>query len=267
MRSSRMKGCNLLCLQWLHSDAANSRIFGMPLRKVQNACLASRAFRLISCAVGASLCLFAISQQAGYAQVSGESPAERNVTTDRLLHVNWKDPEILAFVSQQTQAPRQALQPEGIADLTKLKLPVLAFDRPPSVVVMSFAVTGKRAERKRTWVTDPENPVWYTLIDEYEGINITIDADLRIQQDLADDVKVYTPPQGLTMESNITVIDREVEEGMEGLIAEYSIHKFPAIPYRVTIECTALTRHICSDRAAILADSKKLRIISARPPN
>jgi hypothetical protein len=53
---------------------------------------------------------------------------------------------------------------------------------------------------------------------------------------------------------------------MEGAIAEYTVYKFPQIPYKVTIECTQRNKAMCRDVATIAKDRDLLKIISARPP-
>lgn len=180
------------------------------------------------------------------------------------MKVDWKSPEIQKFIRERATNPPQSLGPDDEAKLSKLKLPVLAFDRPPGIVARAFGVARMPA-RKRQLVTDPDNPNWYTIIDTFGDVTISVDGDLRIQQQLPADTKIYTPPPGLSTEPDVNVIDRKVEEGMEGLIAEYIVHKFPDIPYRITIECSPQNKQHCADVKSILRDRTSLRIISARP--
>jgi hypothetical protein len=181
------------------------------------------------------------------------------------LKVNWSDPEIAKFMRERTTRPPQSVSAQDEAALSRLKLPVIAFDRPPGVVGRAFGLEAA-PKLQRELVTDPDNPVWYTIVDRYGDLVVTIDADLRVQRDLPADTKIYTPPPGAAAEPQIDVIDGNVEEGMEGLVAEYSVRKFPDIPYRVTIECAPSTRQLCTDKAALLRDREALQIISARPP-
>ncbi|MDX2259912.1 MAG: hypothetical protein NW205_13485 [Hyphomicrobiaceae bacterium] len=181
------------------------------------------------------------------------------------LEVDWSDPEIAKFLRERTTRPPQSVSAEDQAALSRLRLPVIAFDRPPGVVGRAFGVEAA-PKLQRELVTDPDNPVWYTIVDRYGDLVITVDADLRIQRDLPADTKIYTPPPSAAAEPQIDVIDANVEEGMEGLVAEYSVRKFPDIPYRVTIECTTATKQLCTDKAALLRDREALQIISARPP-
>lgn len=182
-----------------------------------------------------------------------------------MMDVNWNDPAIKNFVRDRRTNPPQSVGPEDEAKLSKLKLPVIAFDRPPGVVSRAFGAETLPA-RQRQVVMDPDNPVWYTIVDTYGDLTVVIDADLRIQQKLPADTKVFTPPQGISAEPEISSIDRSVEEGMEGLIAEYTVLKFPDIPYHVTIECSPARKQQCADKDAILRDRQSLQIISARPP-
>ncbi len=189
----------------------------------------------------------------------GKSPASQQIG------VNWSDPEIASFVKDRGSRTLQSLTPEDEAVLSRLKLPVIAFDRPPGVVNRGFSADAL-PPRKRQIVSDPDNPVWYTIVDTYGDVTVTIDADLRVQRELSADTKIYTPPQGAAVEPDVNVIDSNVEEGMEGIVAEYSLKKFGEIPYRVTIECTPATKQLCADKAGILKDREGLQIISARPP-
>ncbi len=183
----------------------------------------------------------------------------------KLMSVDWQDPEISSFVQERASSPPLSVGPEDEATLSQLKLPVLAFDRPPGVVERAFGLQA-RPQLKRDIVTDPDNPVWYTVVDSYNDITITVEADLRIQQHLPEDTAIYTPPESETQEPNIDIVDGDVEEGMEGLIAEYTVLKFPNIPYKVTIECSPETKKHCVDGDQILKDRAQLKVISARPP-
>ena len=183
----------------------------------------------------------------------------------KVMKVDWNNLEIQTFFRELTTNPPRSLTPEDQVKLSKLKLPVIAFDRPPGVIDRAFGVE-RAPKRKRQLVTDPDDPTWYTIVDTYGDLAITVDGDLRIQQELPADTKIYTPPPGLAAEPSINVVDSEIEEGMEGLIAEYTVRKFPNIPYQVTIECAPAARQHCVDSLALQRDRKTLRIISARPP-
>ncbi len=182
-----------------------------------------------------------------------------------VMRVDWQDAEVRKFLAESAASPRFAISAEDESKLAKLKLPVLAFGRPPGLVGRAFGVE-RAPQRKRTLVTDPENPNWYTIVDEYGDVTISVDGDLRVQQELPASVKIYTPPPSLTAEPEINVIESKVGEGMEGLLAEYTVRKFPDIPYRITIECAGPTKQHCADKEALLRDRSSLEIISARPP-
>ncbi len=196
-------------------------------------------------------------------QAEAGAPQARN--TPMILAVDWNDPEIRNFIRDRTVRPPQSVSVEDEGVFSKLQLPVLAFDRLPGVINRAFAPQAL-PQRQRHIVTDPDNPVWYTIVDDYDGVTVTIDGDLRVQKVLPADTKIYKPPQGVGVEPEISVIDSRVEEGMEGLIAEYTVRKFPRIPYRVTIECSPATKQFCADKDALLRDREALQVISARPP-
>ncbi|KUO59556.1 MAG: hypothetical protein APF80_03440 [Alphaproteobacteria bacterium BRH_c36] len=198
------------------------------------------------------------------APVGAQSPAGSKAAPG-MMDVNWNDPAIKSFVRDRQTNPPQSVGPEDEAKLSRLKLPVIAFDRPPGVVSRAFGAEALPA-RQRQVVMDPDNPVWYTIVDTYGDLTVVIDADLRIQQQLPAGTQVFTPPQGIAAEPHVSTVDRGVEEGMEGLIAEYTVLKFPDIPYRVTVECSPARKQHCTDEDAILRDRESLTIISARPP-
>ena len=181
------------------------------------------------------------------------------------MKVDWLSEEVQDFVQRRATNPPRSLGVGDASKLSHLKLPVVAFDRPPGIVARAFGVE-KRPERKRTIVTDRDNPHWYTIIDTYGDLTVVVEADLRIQQRLPADTKIYTPPAGLSAAPEVSLIESRIDEGMEGLTAEYTMYKFPDIPYRVTIECSKANKHHCADVKAIQRDRSALRIISARPP-
>jgi hypothetical protein len=182
-----------------------------------------------------------------------------------LFSVDWGNSEIKSFVKDRMDNPRPSVLPQDEARLSRLQLPVLGFERAPSTVANSFAV-GPVPEAKRTLVMDDKNPVWYQLIERYGDVTITIDADLRLQEDLPAGAQVYgrTPVVGEPVQ--VSILDGTTEAGMEGAIAEFVVYKYPNIPYRVTIECAKRSRDVCRDPNAIAKDSEFLKLLSARPP-
>ncbi len=186
-------------------------------------------------------------------------------TPPKVMKVDWNNLEIQAFFDELETNPPRSLTSEDQVKLSKLKIPVIAFDRPPGIIDRAFGVE-RAPKRERQLVTDPDDPTWYTIVDTYGDVTITVDGDLRIQQQLPADTKIYTQSPGLAAEPRINIVDSEIEEGMEGLIAEYTVRKFPNIPYHVTIECAPEARQHCVDSLAIRRDREALRIISARPP-
>jgi hypothetical protein len=61
------------------------------------------------------------------------------------------------------------------------------------------------------------------------------------------------------------VFDDANPDGVEGLVAEYTVMKF-GVPYTVTIECSASAKDQCRDTSQIAKDSELLKIIRANPP-
>ena len=187
---------------------------------------------------------------------------------EKSIQVDWQNPEIAAFVRERATNPPVSLG-AGSADeskLARLKLPVLAFDTPPTTASNAFA-TGARPQLQRTIITDDADPVWYQIVDRYGDMTITVEADLRVQHQFPPNFPIYGPSsQGAAVEPQVSVFDERTEEGMEGAIAEYTVYKFGQVPYKVTIECTQRNKAQCRDIAAISRDKELLKLISARPP-
>lgn len=183
----------------------------------------------------------------------------------QMLSVDWKQPDIKAFVADAAAGRNPSVLPQEEGRLSKLKLPVLGFQRPPTELTQSLGVTAAEAPQ-RSLVMDDDNPVWYQLTEEYDGILISIDADLRLQGELPQGAKVFGRIPAPDTTTPVQVIDGSTEPGMTGAVAEYTVYKYPNIPYRVTIECNEKMREYCRNPAAIVRDSATLKLISARPP-
>jgi hypothetical protein len=184
---------------------------------------------------------------------------------DKLVRVDWTSAEIRRFLDERATNPPVSVGSEEEAKLSRLRLPVLGFDRPPAVVGTAFAV-GERPQLQRNIVMDEQQPVWYQIVDRYGDLTISVEADLRVQHDFPASYKVYGPGQGVGTEPQVSVFDERSEEGMEGAMAEYTVYKFGEVPYRVTIECTRRNKESCRDIATITRDRDQLKLLSARPP-
>jgi hypothetical protein len=178
------------------------------------------------------------------------------------LTYDRNDPEIQAFLTQRSAAPRiLALEEAG---LEAVKIPVLAFDAVPALVQRSLS-PGEAPRRERSVVTDPDDPVWYTIEDDYGGITITVQADARISHSFPADFPVAPEPATPPGSQGISVLDQRLEPGMEGLIAEYTVYKFPNIPYTVTIECAEHLQEQCRDLSLLAQDKDSLRLLTVPP--
>lgn len=183
----------------------------------------------------------------------------------KMLSVDWQRSDIKSFVDDAKAGRSPSVLPQEEGRLSKLKLPVLGFARPPSELTQSLGVSAAEAPQ-RTLVMDDDNPVWYQLTEQYEGIMISIDADLRLQGELPPSAKVFGRIPAPDTTTPVQVIDGTTEPGMTGAVAEYTVYKYPNIPYRVTIECNEKMRDYCRNPASIVRDSETLKLISARPP-
>lgn len=190
------------------------------------------------------------------------------VAADKLIPVQWSDPEITKFVSaQQSTAPR-SLGPTADDKLAKLKLPVLAFEATPGIVENTLNI-GPRPAIERDVVMDEEEPVWYQLVERYGDVTVSVSADLRVQHEFpAGAIEFYKPEgQGAapTAGPTVSVFDDRDSGGEEGYLAEYTITKF-GVPYTVTVECSEAAKDQCRDTTQISKDSELLGLIRANPP-
>lgn len=187
-------------------------------------------------------------------------------SADKLIAVQWSDPEIRSFVA--TSAPPRSLGPAADDRLSKLKLPVLAFEGTPGVVENTFRL-GPRPATERDVVMDEENPVWYQLVERYGDVTVSVSADLRVQHEFSPDAfPVYeNKSRGAAPQAGpvVSVFDDRDSGGEEGFLAEYTITKY-GVPYTVTIECTDAARDECRDTTQISKDSELLKLIRATPP-
>lgn len=188
--------------------------------------------------------------------------ADKTPSGQTMLEVNWNDPELAAF-----RAAPNKLAGADAAKLNALRIPVIAFGDVPQIVKH---VAGPHAEtiEPRTIVSDPKEPFWYHLTDTYDGITVSVSADRRINHEVGAEFQIGEAKTGAaatlgsTAQPNITILDGETEEGMEGVILEYSLEKFPNIPYRVSIECAKKAKSQCKDLSIIVKDEALLKVIA-----
>lgn len=185
---------------------------------------------------------------------------------DKLIAVEWSDPEIRSFVAART--PMRSLGPAADDQLSKLKLPVLAFDGTPGVVENTFRL-GPRPATERDVVMDEDNPVWYQIVERYGDVTVSVSADLRIQHTFAPDkFPVYeNTSRGAAPQAGpvVSVFDDRASGGEEGYLAEYTVTRY-GVPYTVTIECTDAAMDECRDTTQISKDAELLKLIRATPP-
>lgn len=189
------------------------------------------------------------------------------IAADKLIEVQWSDPEIKTFVSAVAANPPRSLGPSADDQLSKLKLPVLAFDATPGVAENTFRI-GPRPATERDVVMDEANPVWYQIVERYGDVTVSVSGDLRVQHAFPADFPVYkNQTQGAAPQAgpSVSVFDDRNEGGEEGLLAEYTITRF-GVPYTVTVECSDEAKSQCRDTTQISKDADLLKLIRATPP-
>lgn len=186
----------------------------------------------------------------------------KTATGQNLLQVDWASPELVAF-----RAAPNAQAGVDAARLAALRVPVLAFGDIPQIV-KNVAGPSAQPIKPRNIITDAAAPYWYRLVDTYDGITITVDADRRINHELSKGFQIGAARNGAaatlggTGAGKISILDNSSEEGMEGVILEYTIQKFPDIPYTVTIACSGKAKTQCKDLSVITKDEALLRVIA-----
>jgi hypothetical protein len=182
------------------------------------------------------------------------------------ITVDWADPDIQKFAQQSKSNP--PLAPELAAKVVSLKLPVLAFASVPQLVKNAVA-TGAAPTLSRQVITNDADPTWYQINDQYGDITISVLASLTINRTVAESTIHQPPtPTGVASQNDptISVFDENGQAGSAGVIVEYTVYRFPNIPYTVTIECTQAAKDKCGDLSVVAKDRDLLTLVAATPP-
>lgn len=209
--------------------------------------------------LGPSLALFGCIAIVG-GVASQLSAQDRTATGQKKLVVDWADEELRTFSRARAAAPTPAA-------LSNLRLPVLAFDDVPQLVKNALGPDARTTVPRRI-ITDAKSPYYYSIEDTYGDITISVSADLRINHDLGAQYQTTAPTRstsaapGAKPPAKITIVDGSNEGNQETIAVEYTVQKFPNIPYTVTIECGKKSRAQCKDTAVIAKDQLLLKVIS-----
>ena len=188
---------------------------------------------------------------------------------DSGIKVNWDDPELKAFTSDRAALVAAGVEPETDPGLANLQVPVLVFEQPPEVVTRNLRAGPEAVDR--VVHSDPANPIWYQVVEDYGDVSVSVSADLRAQHEFPADFQIYDKavpgagPEADDGAPNVSVMDETAEEGMEGYIAEYTITRY-GVPYTVTIECTEAAKDQCKDKAQLAKDSALLKLVAGEAP-
>lgn len=214
-------------------------------------------------------CTAVLAVAAPLLAAAASSHAQAPQTEAGVLRVDWNDPELKRFKAGVQSGPQfESAARAGSGKLAGLRIPVMAFVDTPELIRNALGANAKPI-KPRVVVTDAATPVWYHIVDNYGDISITVDADLRINHVNDGDAQIKRRPlslEGLKSggKSKISIFDGAKEEGLEGVMVEYTVYKFPDVPYTVTIECRNAAKAQCRDVATITRDQALLRVISAR---
>lgn len=196
--------------------------------------------------------------------------AAQPATPKAQLEVDWNDP---AITTQQsfggTAAPGAFRTQQNRVDA--LKLPVLAFTEPPEIARRVMGAAARETAAPEI-VFDASNPIWFHLEQHFGDVTVTVDADLRVDRAAAGAFQTApagggrvtaTAPQ---QDSRISVLEEGAQQGEGGVIASYTIYRFPNIAYAVTIACSGTLQKACRDTAVIKRDQASLKVIAGRRP-
>jgi hypothetical protein len=210
--------------------------------------------------LGPSLALFGCLAIIG-GVASQLSAQDRTATGQKKLVVDWADEELRTFSRVRSASTT------GPAALANLRLPVLAFDDVPQLVKNALGPDA-RPTVPRKIITDAKSPYYYSIEDTYGDVTISVSADLRINHDLGPQFQTTAPTRapsatpGTRAPAKITIVDGSNEGNQESIAVEYTVQRFPNIPYTVTIECGKKSKAQCKDTAVITKDQLLLKVIS-----
>jgi hypothetical protein len=185
------------------------------------------------------------------------------------IKVNLSDPEIQKFAIERATNRPMTLGISQENRINGLKLPVLAFDAVPQLVKNTSPPGLQPTAPTRQVFMNEADPTWYQINDQYGDISISVQASLTVHHEVSKST-IYQPPTppGLTVDTDphISVFDENGEPGFQGVIVEYTVYKYPDIPYTVTIECTQQAKEKCRDLAVVAKDKDLLKLIAVPPP-
>jgi hypothetical protein len=181
------------------------------------------------------------------------------------ITVDWSNPDIQKFAQQGK--PNFPLAPDIASKIAALKLPVLAFDSVPQLVQNASPAGKAPSAPTRQVITDASDPTWYQINDQYGDISISVLASLNVNREVANSTIYQAATQAAASppgDPSISVLDNEPDS--TGVIIEYTVYKFPNVPYTVTIECAQAAKDKCKDLSVITKDRDLLTLIAAAPP-
>lgn len=183
------------------------------------------------------------------------------------LDVDWNDPAITAPQSLRGNATAAFKGQQARVDV--LKLPVIGFTEPPEIARRVMGASASETSAPEI-VFDTANPIWFHLEQTFGDVTVTVDADLRVDKSAADTfstkslgggrVGAATPQQ----DSRISILEEGAQQGEGGVMANYTIYRFPNIPYAVTITCVGPVQKACRDLAVIKRDQAMLKVIAGQ---
>ena len=228
-------------------------------------------FRIGCCRHGRSV-FSALAVAAMLVGATGSGVAQQTADGQKLIGVNWDDPELTSLNEARSLRAPGTFSADDLNRLNNLRLPVLAFDGAPAALERSLA-RSPQAPPKRSIAFDKDNPYWYSITDEYDGMTVTVEAERRVQHVLPDTTLLNEQAFGESRGAFERSFPDDTEvPGEEGYIVEFTTYKFgkngAGIPYTVTIECDEDHKQDCQafDRDVQKREELLLKLIAARRP-
>ena len=200
--------------------------------------------------------------------------AAQQPTPKARLSVDWNDPAVLGSQSGSARAAAPGASQGAFrtqqSNVDKLKIPVLGFVEAPEIARRVMGA-GARETAAPELVFDPSNPIWFHLEQHFGDVTVTVDADLRVDRSASDAFRTQPAAGGRVaatsqqQDSRISVLEEGAQQGEGGVMANYTVYRFPNIAYAVTIACSGALQKACRDTAVIKRDQTLLRVIAGRP--
>lgn len=178
-----------------------------------------------------------------------------------LIEVELDNPELRQMRATQGAAARTALGPTEGSRYDKLKLPLMIPD--PAATARAI---GASVAPKPTIMIDDEEPVWYHSETDLGGVQVSVEADLRVQHEFPESYPVYgEKAPGAAPEPPPPLHAGHVDEGMANKVGQVTVTRYN-VPYTITVTCENPDSDKCKMAEKMAQDASILKLIGAPKP-